>query len=327
MKKHILLFILMILISGNSVLSQELNPLYLDYDSTLSSSIYIQSTGSNGNQPKMFFHLPNVGTSGDAIFEWDADDSGVNRTIYRFEASSDRILEIKGWQDGNKSDFWFGDDASDKFYISKFGKVGIGTVSPESELSIYSGSSGGTAHAYSKATVEHSDDAMISILTPNDKIGYFGFADNNDTFVAGIQYHHSEDNMYFRVNNHGTNDADLMIKSNGNVGIGTATPGNKLEVNGTIRSKEVIVEATSWPDFVFKTDYNMPSLSFVENYIKEHGHLPNIPSQQEVEENGQSLGETQKLLLQKIEEMTLYIIELNKKIEAQEQEIRKLKQK
>lgn len=102
---------------------------------------------------------------------------------------------------------------------------------------------------------------------------------------------------------------------NGNVGIGTSTPGNKLEVNGTIRTKEVIVEATSWPDFVFKTDYHLPSLSFVESYIKEYGHLPNVPSQKEVEENGQSLGETQKLLLQKIEELTLYTIQQQTLIE------------
>lgn len=90
-----------------------------------------------------------------------------------------------------------------------------------------------------------------------------------------------------------------------------------LEVNGTIRSKEVKIEASGWSDFVFNKDYKLPSLSEVENHIKEKGTLSDIPSEKEVMQSGINLGEMQAKLLQKIEELTLYVIELKKENEAQ----------
>ena len=107
----------------------------------------------------------------------------------------------------------------------------------------------------------------------------------------------------------------------GNVGIGTLSPGAyKLAVNGNIRSKEVTVETDNWPDFVFDKKYNLPSLKNVEAFISEHNHLPNIPSAKEIETNGLQLGDVQKKMMQKIEELTLYIIEQNKRIEKLEAE-------
>lgn len=113
----------------------------------------------------------------------------------------------------------------------------------------------------------------------------------------------------------------------GNVGIGTKNPQNKLDVNGTIRSKEVKVEIKDWSDFVFKEDYNLPTLLEVENQIKQNGHLENIPNEKEVLKNGINLGEMDAKLLQKIEELTLYIIDLNKKLDLQNQEITEMKKK
>ncbi|MFQ9317176.1 hypothetical protein [uncultured Dysgonomonas sp.] len=89
---------------------------------------------------------------------------------------------------------------------------------------------------------------------------------------------------------------------------------NKLEVNGTIRSKEVKIEATGWSDFVFDENYKLPSLSEVENHIKENKHLPNIPSEKEVLKDGVNVVEMQGKLLQKIEELTLYMIDQDKQI-------------
>jgi len=106
----------------------------------------------------------------------------------------------------------------------------------------------------------------------------------------------------------------------GNVGIGIADPTEKLSVNGKIRAHEIKVETTGWPDFVFKPDYNNPSLLSVEKFIKMNGHLPDIPSAEIIEENGVNLGEMNKKLLQKIEELTLHLI-------RQEKEITELKRK
>lgn len=105
---------------------------------------------------------------------------------------------------------------------------------------------------------------------------------------------------------------DLSV--NGNVGIGTLdTQGHKLAVNGTICAKEIKVES-NWADFVFKKDYNLPTLEEVEAHIKDKGHLPGVPSESEVAKEGINVGETNALLLQKIEELTLYIIEMKKEI-------------
>ena len=106
----------------------------------------------------------------------------------------------------------------------------------------------------------------------------------------------------------------FVFQTNGNMGIGIANPKNKLDVNGTIRAKEVKVES-EWADFVFKKDYNLPTLEEVEQHIEEKGTLPGVPSEKEVKANGVNLAETDVLLLQKIEELTLYIIELKQEIE------------
>ncbi len=114
--------------------------------------------------------------------------------------------------------------------------------------------------------------------------------------------------------------SDLFISSaTGNVGIGTENFGTyKLAVNGGVRSKEVVVE-TGWADYVFDKKYKLPLLSDVEKFIQQNKHLPNIPSAAEIEKNGLNLGDTQKRMMEKIEELTLYMIEANKKIEKLEQ--------
>jgi hypothetical protein len=104
----------------------------------------------------------------------------------------------------------------------------------------------------------------------------------------------------------------------GFVGINTENPTFPLTVNGTIRSKKVIVD-TGWSDFVFEDDYKLMPLHEVEAFIKTNRHLPEIPSAGEVEENGVSLGEISASLLQKIEELTLYVIDLKKENEQQQQ--------
>jgi cytoskeletal protein CcmA (bactofilin family) len=97
-------------------------------------------------------------------------------------------------------------------------------------------------------------------------------------------------------------------------------------IDGTLCTKEVQVAATPcWPDFVFEEDYNLPSLSELEQFIKQNNHLPEIPSAQEVEANGINLGDMQSKLIQKIEELTLYILQQDKKITDLQNQMNELK--
>ncbi len=100
----------------------------------------------------------------------------------------------------------------------------------------------------------------------------------------------------------------------GNVGIGTLAPTEKLSVNGKIRAKEVKVEIANWPDFVFAKSYTLPTLQEIEAHIKEKGRLPGISSAEEVKANGVDLGDMNAKLLQKIEELTLHLIEKDKQM-------------
>lgn len=120
----------------------------------------------------------------------------------------------------------------------------------------------------------------------------------------------------------------LMVKANGNVGIGTVNPGtNKLAVEGTIAARKVKVTQTSpWPDFVFKPEYKLPSLDEVAAHIKAKGHLPGIPTEAEVAKDGQDLGDMNTKLLQKVEELTLYLLDMkanNERLQSENAAIRK----
>ncbi|WP_108246743.1 tail fiber protein [Muricauda brasiliensis] len=122
-------------------------------------------------------------------------------------------------------------------------------------------------------------------------------------------------------------EPEFTITTSGDVGIGIRIPDAKLAVNGNIHAKEVKVDLTGWPDYVFKEGYDLPTLEEVEKHIREKGHLINIPSAKEVEENGIELGEMNKLLLEKIEELMIYTLDQEKRLELQDDEIRFLKRK
>jgi hypothetical protein len=130
----------------------------------------------------------------------------------------------------------------------------------------------------------------------------------------------------------GTNLKDVMFfptnsTYSGNVGIGTGAPTAKLSVDGTVLAKEVIVStlAAYWPDYVFADNYQLRDLASLEAYIKQNKHLPGIPAASAMGEQGISLGEMQKKQMEKIEELTLYVIEQNKRIESLEKQLAELK--
>jgi len=136
----------------------------------------------------------------------------------------------------------------------------------------------------------------------------------------------------------GSPSVRMHINRTGNVGIGTSSPTEKLSVNGKIRAHEIKVETANWPDYVFAKDYELPSLDETEKHIQQNGHLPGIPSAEEVKANGIDLGEMNAKLLKKIEELTLYLIESEKRntlqnakqqnlIDQQQKDIKYLKSK
>lgn len=179
------------------------------------------------------------------------------------------------------------------------------------------------------SVVKTTDHAGFTLEAGNQKNPYFDFLEGgvlrNSTYWDGPA-------DVFRFRNFGsfpfifsvftTSEIELMrIKGDGNVGIGTSLANNpnnyKLAVKGKIGAQEVQVENTSttWADYVFEPDYKLLSLSEVEKFVKLNKHLPEIPSAEEIRINGHKLGEMDVLLLKKVEELTLYVIELRKEIE------------
>jgi hypothetical protein len=112
-----------------------------------------------------------------------------------------------------------------------------------------------------------------------------------------------------------------------NIAIGTSNPqGYKLAVNGTaIFTKVIVKPAGSWPDYVFQKGFRLPTLPELEAYVRENQHLPGVASEKDVKAGGIDVSEHEAALLKKVEELTLYLIEQNKKLEAQQKEINDLK--
>lgn len=121
----------------------------------------------------------------------------------------------------------------------------------------------------------------------------------------------------------------VMEDPSGNVSIGTTNPqGYKLAVAGNMIAESIKVKLQgAWPDYVFHDQYMLPSLNQVENFIKLNKHLPEIPSEAEIQKNGQDLGEMNSKLLKKVEELTLYLINQQKEIEVLKRKVTKLERK
>ena len=141
------------------------------------------------------------------------------------------------------------------------------------------------------------------------------FSQNIPTFNGGLLI----------VNQDGS-DSLMIVNNNGIVGIGTGSPDSNytLSVDGGIKTKNIRVTQYSWADFVLEEDYLLSPLSVVKAYIEESHHLPGIPSQEEVLKNGVDVAETHILLLQKIEEITLYLIEMEERALQQDKRIKEL---
>jgi len=119
----------------------------------------------------------------------------------------------------------------------------------------------------------------------------------------------------------------LITDGNGNIALNTYdAKGYKLAVNGTAIATAITVKLnTNWPDYVFKKDYALPALSDVKTFVDQNQHLPEIPSEQDIAKDGQNVGEMNKLLLKKVEELTLYLIEKDRQDKELREQLGELK--
>ncbi|MHC0446346.1 hypothetical protein ACWA1F_13130 [Flavobacterium sp. 3-218] len=199
-------------------------------------------------------------------------------------------FSIYNWSDNQSAPF---------FHISSNGYVGIGSYQPNAPLTVY-----GKSNFY-PARIGSGDARSLEISnTPN-----------STTFIS---------NNYPVFLKTGAGDQPLILNA-ARVGIGTANPSSMLTVAGNIASREVKVTVDAGADFVFEKGYDLPSLESVDKFIKKNKHLPEIASAEEMKKDGINLSEMNIKLLQKIEEMTLYMIEMKKENEKQNAEISSLK--
>jgi len=187
------------------------------------------------------------------------------------------------------------------------GNVGIGTTNPQYKL-VVSGSQSGYNYA------------NIVSYSNGDQIGFGLFNDTRKWELINIV---SSSTDYFAIRDQTAQKNRLIIDQNGNVSFNNTA---KIHSNGYIWAKEVKVRDTNpYPDFVFKDDYKLKTIEELGNYIDSHNHLPDVPTEADVNENGMELGKMNKILLQKIEELTLYVIDLQKQINLQNNDIETLK--
>lgn len=230
---------------------------------------------------------------GDKISLW-----GNGSDHYGFGIQSN-LLQIH--TDFDVSDIAFGYGSSVAFNetmrIKGNGYVGIGTSNPNAPLTF-------------PASLEH------KITLYPGATGNVGFGVRGN--LLQIYADHPNADIGLGYDQFGTFTERMRIRGNGNVGIGTSNPTYKLSVNGTIQAKEVRVE-TGWADYVFDENYDLLPLETVASYIHKNKHLPAIPSAKEIQKDGVAVGEMQTKLMEKIEELTLYVIDLNERIKILEE--------
>jgi hypothetical protein len=211
------------------------------------------------------------------------------------------------------------------------GNVGIGIANPSCKLDVRENGPV-TANIYSTATPSQPAKLWLinqtysySFGIDNSGTGHIGSNINLTNQLNLINFKTDPSNMplvWIGEVSGAPNNAEFNINSAGNpnaLDVYNSASGKvefRVKNTGFVYAREINVQVANYPDYVFKTGYKLMPLEEVEQYIKQHKHLPNVPAAAEIEKDGASLGELNRIQMEKIEELTLYVIELKKEVEA-----------
>jgi hypothetical protein len=260
------------------------------------------NVGIGTESPHAHLHVDgteSVGETGDGFFQV-GNGAGLhlrfdNNEILARNADNSSLLYLQYWS-GNLS-----------LCYDNAGQVGIGTISPDAKVHITDGSDVGLAGG-GELVLGATNTANLAM-------------DGNEIQARN---NNAESPLFLQLSG---GDVLMVANETGQVGIGVSSAANMpsddylLAVDGKIISEEVRVEVSgAWPDYVFQRDYELMSLAKLEATIQSLGHLPDMPSAAQVASEGIELGEMQRRMLEKIEELTLYVIALEKEIELLKKE-------
>ena len=221
------------------------------------------------------------------------------------------------WISGNSGIRMFtANNSTPRMSISTSGNIGIGTVNPQYTLDI-----NGKIHTNNELKVGGEIEVMGRLgryLTDqfthdSQQMGHYSLGWFSDSWQNGAPtlWVSGYGGMKFFTGG----NMSMAISVYGDVGIGTTNPQHKLDVNGVVRAHEVRVCLNQGCDFVFEPDYNLMPLNELDAFVTANRHLPQVAPAATMESEGINLSDMNALLLQKVEELTLYVIELNKEIQ------------
>lgn len=210
------------------------------------------------------------------------------------------------------------------------GDVGIGTTSPapNNQLHVNRNGLGGSALRVSTDNDILGSGTWVELAVAKGNGNYSTLAQSEDIILRAAAGGNGRllftnvgyGSTIFATGGFGNETERMVITVDGNIGIGKNDPTDKLEVNGRIHARSVKVDLDGWPDYVFLPEYTLPSLEEVAQFIKDNGHLKNVPSAEEIESGGLDLGMMDKILMEKVEELTLYLLEKEEEIQEIKEE-------
>lgn len=281
------------------------------------SHIYNTNAGNVGignNSPTTLLHvqknmieptitIQNLGGTGGATYTMMDNASGAN---WKFKATNSGGFKIRDHANSLDVIVIEPNSATNAMYINQSGYIGVGTNAPLDKLTVTSGD------------FRINDYYPFIFLNNTESGGNAGITFRlNQSYRAWLYYDDGESLLRLNAEQGLGSRNDLVILNSGSVCLGTTieATGYRLNVNGKVICTEVRVEAlANWPDYVFGDNYHLMTLDELEHSIKSNGHLPGLPSASQVQSSGFELGDMQRILLEKVEELTLYTIEQNKQI-------------